>query len=159
MQDQHPEQQSLAFGAVPDDVVRDAVESSGGLLLSPADAVAALTALRVAGGGTDRDAENARTLRVRLLSALGLQEAADIAPPELPLAVRPLSPSQRQVLTLVAEGMNNREVAACLSMALETVKTHMREVLRRLDAKSRTEAVLKANSYGMLTMRSEPPAS
>jgi DNA-binding NarL/FixJ family response regulator len=44
-----------------------------------------------------------------------------------------LSPRQRQVLQLIAEGRNTREIAEQLHLSVKTVETHRAEVMRRLD--------------------------
>jgi two-component system nitrate/nitrite response regulator NarL len=55
-----------------------------------------------------------------------------------------LTPREEQVLRLVADGMTNHEIAARLSISSETVQTHVRRAMTKLDAGSRTQAVAKA---------------
>jgi DNA-binding NarL/FixJ family response regulator len=70
----------------------------------------------------------------------------------IPLATRPASPpaagllSARElsVLRLVAGGYSNKEVARVLQISDGTVKNHMTDILRKLEARDRTHAVLKA---------------
>ena len=52
-----------------------------------------------------------------------------------------LSSREREVLALIAEGLRNREIAEKLFISEVTVKAHVRNVLRKLGAKSRTHAV------------------
>lgn len=54
-----------------------------------------------------------------------------------------LTVRQQQVLTLVAEGLSNQEVADRLDVGLETVKTHLRTVYRKLGVRSRAEAITR----------------
>ena len=61
-----------------------------------------------------------------------------------------LTPRQLEVLRTVAAGASNREVAAELDISVPTVKTHLREILARLDATSRTHAVAVARERGLL---------
>jgi DNA-binding CsgD family transcriptional regulator len=70
----------------------------------------------------------------------------------LPL-VRELEPTAREieVLQLVAAGLTNREIGQRLFLAEETVKSHMRHVLRKLDAQSRAHAVAIGFQRGLLT--------
>lgn len=56
----------------------------------------------------------------------------------------PLTPKQREVLRLMADGASNREIAEELGVTPETVKSHVGEVLRRLGCRDRTAAVAKA---------------
>jgi DNA-binding CsgD family transcriptional regulator len=53
-----------------------------------------------------------------------------------------LTPKQRDVLTLVALGLGNREVAACLGLGENTVRAHMRDICKRLGVSNRTAAAV-----------------
>ncbi|GIU86893.1 MAG: DNA-binding response regulator [Acidimicrobiia bacterium] len=57
---------------------------------------------------------------------------------------RRLSPRELEVLRLVARGRSNREIAAELVIAQDTVKNHVRNILGKLKLKSRTEAATYA---------------
>ncbi|GAB3306361.1 LuxR C-terminal-related transcriptional regulator [Geodermatophilus aquaeductus] len=87
-------------------------------------------------------------LRDRLLSVCGrlavLGGAAEQAP-----AVR-LSGRELDVLTQVALGCSNREVAARLSLRPETVKSYLGAAMTKLDAHTRLEAVVRARRLGLL---------
>lgn len=50
-----------------------------------------------------------------------------------------LTPTERRVVDLVAEGLKNREVGECLFMSHRTVQTHLAKVYRKLHLRSRTE--------------------
>ena len=52
----------------------------------------------------------------------------------------PLSPREWQVLALVAQGMPNKEIAATLSLAVHTVKAHLRHILDKLQVENRVQA-------------------
>ena len=52
-----------------------------------------------------------------------------------------LTPRERQILQLLADGMSNAEVAAKLYISQETVKSHVRHILGKLEADTRTHAV------------------
>lgn len=62
----------------------------------------------------------------------------------------PLTGREKQVLQLVATGCANKVIAARLQIGVGTVKTHMRSVLDKLDAASRTEAAAVAHRRGLL---------
>ncbi len=50
-----------------------------------------------------------------------------------------LTPREQEVARLAAEGLRNKEIAAQLSLAVETVKTHMRSILRKLSCRNRVQ--------------------
>jgi DNA-binding NarL/FixJ family response regulator len=58
--------------------------------------------------------------------------------------VSKLTKRQREVLTLLAQGLSNKEIARALDIAEATTKIHMAALLRALGARNRTEAAFKA---------------
>lgn len=62
----------------------------------------------------------------------------------------PLSRREYQVLQLVAEGLENAAVAKILFLSVETVRTHVKSILRKLSARDRTHAVTIAFRSGIL---------
>jgi DNA-binding NarL/FixJ family response regulator len=65
--------------------------------------------------------------------------------PDLPeRPAHTLTPREREVLRLTAEGLRNDEVAERLSISPLTVRTHMKNAMEKLDAATRTEAVATA---------------
>ena len=62
-----------------------------------------------------------------------------------------LSRREREVLTLVAEGKSNREIATALIITENTAKYHVAQLLNKLGAGSRAEAVTRAVASGVLT--------
>jgi len=76
--------------------------------------------------------------------ALAPAPAPELPPPSLPPAQRrtsALSSSELRVLALVAEGGSTEATAEALSLSPHTVRTHMRNVMRKLEASSRAHAV------------------
>jgi two-component system NarL family response regulator len=61
-----------------------------------------------------------------------------------------LSPREIQVLEKLANGKSNKEIGAALSIAESTVKHHVKSILKKLDAVSRTEAITIALRRGWL---------
>jgi len=68
---------------------------------------------------------------------------------EQPL-VEPLSPREMEVLALLAESLSNQEIAGRLTIAPGTVKNHVSNILSKLNARDRTQAVLQAQELGLL---------
>ena len=62
-----------------------------------------------------------------------------------------LTAREEAILRLVAGGYSNKEVARALGIAAGTVKNHMSDLLRKLDARDRTHAVLKALAGQLLS--------
>ena len=59
------------------------------------------------------------------------------------LPAESLSPREREILDLLARGYMNKEIAESLSIAFQTVHTHVRNIYSKLHVRSRTEAVAK----------------
>jgi DNA-binding NarL/FixJ family response regulator len=62
-----------------------------------------------------------------------------------------LSVREREVLSLVATGSSNAEIASRLYVSTETVKTHVAHLLRKLEVPNRASAVERATQLGLLT--------
>ena len=61
----------------------------------------------------------------------------------------PLTKREYQVLRHLAYGLSNREIGRSLSISIETVKEHVQNILRKLDAADRTEAAVWAVKRGL----------
>jgi DNA-binding NarL/FixJ family response regulator len=68
-----------------------------------------------------------------------------------------LSRREEDILAQVVLGLSNKSIAAKLALAVETVKTHLKSILRKLDAANRTEAAAIAQRRGILQEQSERP--
>lgn len=66
----------------------------------------------------------------------------------------PLTGREREILALVAEGYANKEIAQRLFISERTARTHVSNVLRKLELPSRTQAALVAVRAGMASPRS-----
>jgi DNA-binding NarL/FixJ family response regulator len=62
-----------------------------------------------------------------------------------------LTPQQKRVLTLIAEGLDNDTIAQTLSVSKNTVKTHVREIFQKLGVTDRTQAAVWALRNGFLS--------
>ncbi|MEU8614494.1 helix-turn-helix transcriptional regulator, partial [Actinoplanes sp. NPDC048791] len=73
-------------------------------------------------------------------------DAADTGP----VLVEPLSRREMEVLQGIAAMLPTEEIAAHLFVSINTVKTHVRSILRKLSASRRNEAVRRARSLGLI---------
>ncbi|MEM1023429.1 MAG: response regulator transcription factor [Myxococcota bacterium] len=69
------------------------------------------------------------------------------------MSLEPLTAREKEVLGLLAEGRSNQDIADRLGIGVGTVKIHVNNVLSKLDADSRTEAVIRASLYGLVGIR------
>ena len=60
-----------------------------------------------------------------------------------------LTPREREVLALIAEGKSNKEIAQALYISERTVKNHVNSILRRLNLRDRTHAAIFANKFDL----------
>jgi len=72
--------------------------------------------------------------------------------PGQPLLVEQLTNRELQVLQLVAAGRRNRQIAEALKISVKTIEFHLSNILQKLGAQSRTEAVVRAWQAGILRM-------
>lgn len=63
-----------------------------------------------------------------------------------------LTPREMDVLALMAEGLTNRAIGHRLTISDHTVKFHVNAILTKLDAQSRTDAVVRATRLGILAL-------
>lgn len=84
-------------------------------------------------------------LAARLLHRLATDR--DTAPPALP---EPLTPREREVLSEMAGGRTNREIAARLIVSVGTVKIHVEHILAKLGVADRTEAAVRGVELGLV---------
>lgn len=63
---------------------------------------------------------------------------------------RELTPRERQVLQLIAQGMTSREMAACLGVSLSTIESHVANVYAKFGIRTRVEAAQQALALGIV---------
>ena len=132
----HPETEVVALTSfIEEDRVTAALEAgASGYLLKDADADDVAMAIRRAHAGeVHLDPQVARLLAQRLR-----QRRTEPGPRE------PLTDREREVLALVAKGHANKEIAALLDITERTARTHVSNILGKLDLASRTQAALWA---------------
>ena len=61
-----------------------------------------------------------------------------------------LTQRETEILALLAEGLSNKEIAKKLHIAPETVKTHLQNIYRELDAKGRMATLKAARNLGLI---------
>jgi DNA-binding NarL/FixJ family response regulator len=61
-----------------------------------------------------------------------------------------LTPREREILNLIAKGCTNRQVAETLHVAVGTVEVHIHNILKKLEVKSRMQAIFAAMRLGLI---------
>ena len=92
--------------------------------------------------------ETAKTLLAYLDRLLAAFPESPKAPANIQ---RLLTPRELEILTLMAGGASNHEIAGRLVVTVGTVKGHVNHILDKLEARNRTEAVARARDLGLLT--------
>jgi DNA-binding NarL/FixJ family response regulator len=75
-----------------------------------------------------------------------------VGPRERSLADKPLSPREREVLQLLAEGKSSKEIASVLAIALPTVESHRRQLMSKLNLRTIAELTKYAIREGLTTI-------
>ena len=108
-------------------------------------ALAARARTRVGREGLHPEGGAARHARARDREGRGRRDVhrpgADAGVPERPRRDDMLTPREREILQLLADGMSNADAAQRLFISQETVKSHVRHILAKLEADTRTQAV------------------
>jgi DNA-binding NarL/FixJ family response regulator len=66
--------------------------------------------------------------------------------------IAPVTPREREILTYMAQGYLNKQIAFALKISEQTVKNHVTSILRKLNANARTQAVVEAIKQGLVTI-------
>lgn len=125
------------------EVVEAIMAGASGCLPKDSDGDQVLAAITTTAAGES-------VLSPRIASAL-IERAREHEPSSAPDAGdRPaLTKREREILSLIVEGSDNKEIAAELVISPETVKTHVSTVLEKLGAGNRVEAAVKAVRAGL----------
>jgi len=123
-----------------DDHILAAIEAgASGYLLKAAPQAEILAGIRAVAAG---ETVLAPSIAAKLVSRVRADAASEPVPS--------LSPREREVLALVAEGRSNPEIARELYLGEATVKTHLLHVFEKLGVNDRTRAVTRAMELGLL---------
>jgi DNA-binding NarL/FixJ family response regulator len=130
-----------------DEYVYDALRAgASGFLLKDASAADLLAAVRVLAAG---EALLAPSVTRTVIAQFTRRADPRHAPP----ALDRLTPREREVLALVADGLSNGEIASELVLTGATVKTHVGRLLAKLAARDRAQLVVIAYQSGFLRPR------
>ena len=137
-----PEIEVVALtGSVEEERVMAAIEAgAAGFLLKDAEPDDVAAAIRAARNGEMYLAPAVAGVVARQLRALGGPVTADDSA---------LTPRERDVLGLVAEGLPNRAIGEALGITERTARTHVSNILAKLGLTSRTQAALYAVEQGL----------
>jgi DNA-binding NarL/FixJ family response regulator len=128
-----------------DEYVYEALRSGASAFLlksAPPEQLAA--AVRVVAGG---DALLQPSITRRLIEDFARRPVPRTGPPP---ELATLSPREVEVMTLVARGLSNEEIASALYLSEATVKTHMSHILTKLGLRDRIQAVVLAYETGLI---------
>jgi DNA-binding NarL/FixJ family response regulator len=136
-----------------DEYVYEALRAgASGFLLKDARPRELLHAIEVVGAG---DALIAPSITRRLIAEF----AARREPREAPAALAELTDREREILGLIARGLSNAEIAGRLVISPLTAKTHVSNILRKLDCHDRAALVALAYETGLITPGQGDPRS
>jgi DNA-binding CsgD family transcriptional regulator/tetratricopeptide (TPR) repeat protein len=123
-------------------------------------------ALILASSGHPREAEEKRREASELARRLGLRPFLDFLErdtiaagsllsdsPSRPGTAIGLTPRQHSILSLIAKGLTNKEIASHLNLSARTIEMHVALALERLNCRTRSEAVSRAMSLGLLGLK------
>ena len=133
-----------------DEYVFDALHAgASGFLLKDVEPDDLRNAVRVVAGG---DALLSPSVTRQLIAQFVSQPGHDLHVPD---ELDELTAREREVLALIAAGLNNREIAERLVISPATAKSHVSRILLKLDARDRAQLVVIAYQTGLVKAR--PP--
>ncbi|BEP37331.1 response regulator transcription factor [Variovorax sp. V59] len=149
----HPHIDAIAMSETDDDGLVGAAIAAGavGYVLTEADDAELAFLLRsIERGGAPVDSRIARRI-LGLFAASAQPKPIAIQPmPAGPAEGKPLlSPRELKVLRLIAQGWSNQQIAEAVSLSVNTIEFHAKNIYRKLSVKSRTQAVHQATQQGL----------
>ena len=129
-----------------DEYVYEALRAgASGFLLKRTPAEDLVAGVRVVAQG---EALLSPSVTKRLIGEFARRPAAD---GPTPAVLDVLTEREREVLTLIAQGLSNQEIAGKLFLSEGTVKTHIKRIFYKLDLRDRTQAVILAYNVGLVS--------
>ncbi|MGW1008560.1 response regulator [Streptomyces termitum] len=129
-----------------DEYVYEALRAgASGFLLKDASGVQLAEAVRIVAAG---EALLSPEITKRLITEFAQLSRSERPPSRV--RIEALTRRETEVLTLVAQGLSNAEIAAGLVVAEQTVKTHMGSILHKLGLRDRTQAAVFAYETGLV---------
>lgn len=127
-----------------DRLARAVGAGAAGVLHKTAEVTTILDAIRRLHAGERLIApdEAAAALRLNQTSGLERQREADV--------LASLTPREREILEVLAEGLSDKEIAARLHVSIATVRSHVNAILAKTGARSRTQALILAVRHGLV---------
>jgi DNA-binding NarL/FixJ family response regulator len=125
---------------------------ASGFLLKDVPPEQLIAAVRIVAAG---DGLIAPAITRRLIEQFARTAPPSTPPPEL----EQLTPREMEVLTLIARGLSNSEIAAQLVLSQATVKTHIKRLFSKLGVRDRVQAVVLAYEAGLVAPGDSAPRS
>lgn len=141
-----PDTEVLALTSVLEEVsVAKAVQAGAiGYILKDTESQELNQAIKAAAAGQIQ-------LSTRAIASL-MQRMREPEPP----TAKELSKRELEVITLLAQGQSNKEIAHTLNVSETTVKSHVSNLLAKLGVQSRTQAAYQATRLGLINISQEP---
>ena len=127
----------LAGALQPGEVRRAVAAGASGFLLKSASTLELVNVIRAAHRGQS-------TMSAAISDALAQDDATSLG--------SDLTQRERELLALMARGLSNQEISQQLTIAMPTVKFHVTNILAKLHADNRTEAVLVALKHKLVAL-------
>ena len=148
---------SEAQASVIRDWLREVLDVTPVVLLSPEPDAAFFNQVRRAGTGALLQSGASMEQILQAIKAVGagltvFDTALSFPSSEYETLAEPLTPREAEVLQLLADGLGNKDIAAKLSISEHTIKFHIRSILGKLGAASRTEAVARGLRSGLIEL-------
>lgn len=145
-----PGAQAIVMSVLNDGpVVLEAIRAGAtGYVVKDDESIGVLAAIEMMLEG--KSPMSATIARLIVESMQAAPEAAPVDPPDEPEIS--LTARERDVLTMISRGFSFREVAEMLGISAQTVPVHARNIYRKLEATTKTEAVFLAHQRGLIDL-------
>lgn len=127
-----------------DRLARAVGAGAAGVLNKASDVATILDAIRRLHRGERLIAPDEAAAALRMTQASGRERQREAA------LLETLTPREREILEVLAEGLADKEIAARLSVSIATVRTHVNAILAKTGARSRTQALILAVRHGIV---------